>query len=172
MNMRNQYEIRNETTAFFLNRKDGTTFETLIDTHNLSRVLALKSLFLSRDGYCHASTYDAVVQLHRYLLNPPRRFVVDHINHNPLDNRLSNLRAVSIAFNSLHRRGATRLSRTGIRGVWWHKGMRQWQARIEFEGKKIEVGFFDTAEEAQSAVETSRSNLVARLLKDPNHVLQ
>lgn len=35
------------------------------------------------------------VLLHRFLMNPPDGFEVDHINHDTLDNRRSNLRCVT-----------------------------------------------------------------------------
>ncbi|MBQ2348402.1 MAG: HNH endonuclease, partial [Clostridia bacterium] len=41
-------------------------------------------------------------QLHRFLMNPTSREEVDHINHNTLDNRKSNLRIVTTAQNQMN----------------------------------------------------------------------
>lgn len=43
------------------------------------------------------------IRLHRYLMNCPKDLVVDHINHNTLDNRKSNLRICTARENSLNR---------------------------------------------------------------------
>ena len=40
------------------------------------------------------------VKLHRFIMSTPDNLVVDHINHNSLDNRKSNLRNVSIRENN------------------------------------------------------------------------
>jgi len=44
------------------------------------------------------------IMMHRFILNAPRGLVVDHINHNGLDNRKSNLRLCTRAENSYNSR--------------------------------------------------------------------
>ena len=61
------------------------------------------------------------VYLHRYLLDAPNDMVVDHINHNTLDNRRENLKLCTNQENNENRDGAYSTSRTGIRGVSVHK---------------------------------------------------
>ena len=60
--------------------------------------------------------------LHRYLMDAQSGTYVDHINHDTLDNRKSNLRIVTNQVNNANRAGAYNTSRTGIRGVSVHKG--------------------------------------------------
>jgi HNH endonuclease len=61
------------------------------------------------------------IYLHRYLLDAPDGMVVDHINHNTLDNRRQNLRICTNQENNENRNGAYTTSKTGIRGVSVHK---------------------------------------------------
>ncbi len=59
--------------------------------------------------------------LHRFLLDAPMGMYVDHINHDTLDNRRSNLNLCTNQENNANRDGAYITSKTGIRGVSTHK---------------------------------------------------
>lgn len=86
------------------------------------------------------------VSLHRLIMNPDDNMVVDHINHNKLDNRKSNLRICTQQQNNIN----TSLKKTntsGITGVSWDKSRNKWVAHIK--GKQL--GRFNTKEEAIEA---------------------
>ena len=72
---------------------------------------------------------------------------LDHINGNPSDNRLANLREATHAQNMAN--GKTK--RTGLKGVYWDKRYKKWYARIKKDGKSISRGPFDTEKEAGEA---------------------
>lgn len=74
--------------------------------------------------------------------------VIDHINGDPGDNRIENLRSGTQADN-LRNVGAKSNSRTGKFGV--HRMGAKWSAEIKVSGKKIWLGSFDTFEEATAA---------------------
>lgn len=87
-----------------------------------------------------------IIYLHRYIMNFPDG-VVDHINHNTLDNRKENLRVVSNADNI--RNGTVRINnKTGVNGVYFRKDRNKYIARIKVNYKSINLGSFDTLEEA------------------------
>jgi len=74
---------------------------------------------------------------------------IDHINRDPLDNRIENLRICNISQNQ----GNSKLnfnSTSGFKGVHMLKSGR-FQAGINKQGKKFHLGTFDTAEEAHAA---------------------
>lgn len=81
---------------------------------------------------------------------PAKEMDIDHINRNPLDNRIENLRAVSRAGN-IRNSGAMKTNKSGFRGVHFSNRMGKWVAQISTETARIHLGVFDTAEEAAKA---------------------
>ncbi|WP_411350543.1 HNH endonuclease signature motif containing protein [Moraxella lincolnii] len=71
---------------------------------------------------------------------------IDHINHKRDDNRICNLREVSIADNARNRtRKDSRLDEVGI---WWCKRRKRYIAEITFNGKKVYQKSFKDIDEA------------------------
>ena len=94
------------------------------------------------------------LQLSRELLGlPPGRYPeVDHVNGDTLDCRRANLRAVTKAQNQQNRQGADRDSRSGVRGVTWDKRTGRWAAGAMLNGKRYNLGRYDSIEEAETVV--------------------
>jgi hypothetical protein len=57
------------------------------------------------------------IYIHRFIMNPPTKMVVDHINHNPLDNRRSNLRVCTQSQNIMNARKAKKKRTSKYKGV-------------------------------------------------------
>lgn len=86
------------------------------------------------------------IYLHRFLMQAPAGFHVDHINGDGLDCRRANMRLCTNAQNSMNR--APRKGQ--FKGV----GLREsgkWRAQLRTNGRTIYVGLFDTPEEAAAA---------------------
>jgi len=66
---------------------------------------------------------------------------IDHINRNPSDNRISNLREVSRACN-LKNIGNPCLNTSSVKGISWHKNRNRWIVYIRHKKKKVHVGTF------------------------------
>lgn len=75
---------------------------------------------------------------------------IDHIDGDTLNNRRDNLRAVSRRENTRNVRGPKAGSKSPYMGVTRHN-IVGWTARIRIEGRRIYLGWFRTAEEANSA---------------------
>lgn len=80
----------------------------------------------------------------------PDQFI-DHINGEPSDNRISNLREATPGQNQQNMKSAKSNSRSGVLGVGWHPTDEKWRARIRVDGKLIFIGNFDTKEAAEAA---------------------
>lgn len=75
---------------------------------------------------------------------------VDHINNVRTDNRLSNLR-LSDTFSNKRNTHAYRNNKSGMKGVSWHVCSKRWRARIRINAKEVNLGLYDTPEEANAA---------------------
>jgi AP2 domain len=76
--------------------------------------------------------------------------MTDHINHNGLDNRRSNLRPATPAQNAHNRRPHLGTS-SKYKGVMWSPRRRRWSAVIKAGGRSRYLGFFTDEEAAALA---------------------
>lgn len=167
--MKNKFEIRGEVTAIFLNRRDGNTLETIIDTSMLEQIADFPYTWCASWNSCTNSFYcygklrtetgeRKSILLHRWVTNCPQDMEVDHINNDTLDNTQQNLRTVTSAENHQNRLGAQYNSRTGIRGVSWNKRKRKWQAALKVENRRMHLGYFIKLSDAESEVKNARKD--------------
>ena len=119
---------------------------TLIDLEYIDVVKNYK-WYLKQQGYVFNNQ---VGYLHRFIMNPSDDLVVDHINHNKLDNRRENLRVCTSQENS-HNLPILCNNTSGIAGVTWDKNRNKWMARIIVNGKRKHLGRYNTKEEAAEA---------------------
>jgi len=92
-----------------------------------------------------------VLYMHRTVMRYfGRKFVIDHINNNGLDNRKLNLRKVTVRQNLLNRFG-WKNSTSRYRGVGWYPTRKLWMSRISINGKLKTLGYFKKEKEAAMA---------------------
>ena len=87
--------------------------------------------------------------MHHYVIGKPLKgFVVDHIDGNKLNNQPENLRIVTVRQNAQnqHTHRAGRLV-----GCYYNKPTKKWMAYIEIDGKKKNLGYFDSELAAHNA---------------------
>lgn len=106
-------------------------------------------------GYVYISVAGKQYPAHRlawfyvYGVWPPHD--IDHIDMDPLNNAISNLRLATRGENEQNRRGANHNSKSGIRGVWWNKRLKKWIPQIGVGGKVMHLGCFSKVEDAVAA---------------------
>jgi hypothetical protein len=93
-----------------------------------------------------------MMYMHRFLMNNPVGFVVDHINRNSLDNREENLRVCTQADNSKNKRIKSE-NTSGHTGVCFDNTRGRWLAQLSSNGNRILSERFPTKEEAVRAYE-------------------
>ena len=84
--------------------------------------------------------------------------VIDHIDGNPHNNRIENLREASLAQNAWNMKLSKR-NKSGVKGVLWDKSKNRWYARCMANGKDHHVGYFKEIEDARMAVEKFRAEI-------------
>ena len=87
-------------------------------------------------------------QMHRIIMRATKGMIVDHINHDTLDNRRCNLRFATSSENTTNRR-TSRNTKSGLKGAY--AVHNKWYSRIVIDGKDNYLGMFETAEEAHEA---------------------
>ena len=87
---------------------------------------------------------------HILVMNSKNKSMIDHINHNKLDNRKCNLRTVDHSKNSMNT-GIRTNNTSGVTGVYFNKKTKKWYARIKIHQKTIHLGTFANFEDAVEA---------------------
>lgn len=107
---------------------------------------------VNKNGYCYIRVMNKRYSLHRFVMNVSSKHVVDHINHNTLDNRKENLRLCSIqenVRNSIKHNSCKTSSK--FKGVSFRVGRGLWRAYISFNRKYIHLGHFNNEIDAAIA---------------------
>jgi len=84
-----------------------------------------------------------------FIPNPNNYSLIDHIDRNPLNNKLDNLRWANLSQNNYNRKYNNLTSK--YRGVYWDKRKNKWGARISINRKSIFLGRYETEEEGALA---------------------
>lgn len=140
------YSIKGDV-AYFTTRK-GIIF--LVDADDADRIKNF-TWYTSHQGYVICDTPKRATLLHRVIMDAPLGYVVDHINHEILDNRKSNLRVVTQSENNMNRKMEKR-NKSGAKGVWKTKS-GTWMAFISVRKKRNILGFYESFELAKKARE-------------------
>ncbi len=96
--------------------------------------------------------------MHRVIMDAPKHLDVDHINHNPLDNRKCNLRTCTKSQNQ-HNQQLRKSGSSQFKGVVWDKCKNKWAAIIKLKTKQISIGRFNSEIEAAKAYDEKAKEL-------------
>lgn len=154
----NNYIIDEENNVAHIEllRQRKENLWTTIDLEDLDRVINFPFTWVTRydktlhDYYAVATVWSTdengnrkgnPLYLHRFIMNSTdENEWIDHINHEPRDNRKENLRPISISDNSRNRKTRNRNNKSGHRNVSWD-GYR-WVVQLQVEGKNKVLGRF------------------------------
>lgn len=105
--------------------------------------------YKNNQGYLISFDYNSnkKIRLHRLIMNPTSDQIIDHINHNTIDNRKSNLRIVTYSQNLMNK-SLVSSNTSGITGVSWYEKRNKWKSYITINKKQKFLGYFDNFEDA------------------------
>lgn len=172
---KNKYIIDKESNIakIELRRRNKESLWTMIDLDDLDKVLNFKyswhSAFFQDRYYAEASMHinkdgkilNEHMLLHDFIYGKEynhKKERVDHINHDTLDNRKSNLRKISAKNNSRNRIGRNSNNQTGYRNVAYIKShkTRPYHVQLMVNGKNTVLGRFSDVDEAGAFAEEIR----------------
>jgi hypothetical protein len=81
--------------------------------------------------------------------------LVDHEDRNRLNNRRKNLRSATQSQNSANSVRVNRKTISTLKGTRYDKRRHKWEARLGFQGKRLNLGYFLTEQEAADAYDVA-----------------
>lgn len=166
----NDYEVQGETTVLFIrNGKSIIIDKAYIDTEDLDKLIELNVSWSksynpsSNRSYVCATHYlgsengkikHKTLKLHKVLFDNRPYARIDHIDHNAMNNRKSNLRITTVCENSRHREALNSNNKTGYRNVCFINGW--YVVQLQINKKCTRLGKFKDIDEAGVFAEEMR----------------
>jgi len=173
--MKNEFVIRDDSAVIMVKGRGDEWMETIIDVEDLDKACAFPNTWMVFPGKRGEPYIRGVLTragqrrsfaFHRWIMDAPATFVVDHANGDTLNNRRSNIRIVSVATNNANVINPRRQSITGVLGVSYYsrKKSHPYVARIKVNKQNRHLGCFATIEDAQFAYLHAKQQVISEHL--------
>ena len=133
-----------------------------VNAYSFEEVTDAGPWHLKTNGYVQSNRHifgGRYIMLHRFVMYLNRMLVdgleVDHIDRDPLNNEITNLRMCTRSENEAWKPNRPHSSK--YRGVNWNKG--KWRATISTKGQQKHLGYFDREKEAARAYNKAHREL-------------
>ena len=139
-------------------REDGNLIRK-VSTAKRTKVGDIAGWMSSR-GYFMVSINSKKYLVHRMIFLYHHGYLtpgmeLDHIDGNPRNNRIENLREVTKSQNIQNSKIRSD-NTTGVKGVYWDKSNSKWQVQMRMKGKLKYLGRYTTLKEAKAVVKEAR----------------
>ena len=178
-NIRNEYVINKKSAYMKLKNKKEEIYKVFIDHEDIEKIKHYRwHLEYYKTAKCyyvrttiHLGMIDGknkskCILLHSMIMGVEKNTIIDHKNHNPLDNRKKNLRIVEPSNNSANRKGANSNNKTGVRNVHLinrYGGKQIYMVQIMRKGERFSWEFeLNQFEDACKFAEEKRKELFGK----------
>jgi hypothetical protein len=139
------------------NYKDGNLYWKIQKKGvNANQIAGTKN----KNGYFQIQLNKKFIYLHRAIFLMQYGYLpscIDHIDGNPSNNKIENLREVTASQNCWNQK--YKGSASGVKGVTWNKQDKKWQPQIKANGKKFYLGKFVNLDDAIEAYKNAAEKL-------------
>ena len=137
--------------------KDGELFWTKKASDKVE--IGKRAGYLMPVGRRRIRIYGTSWQEHRVIFLMHKGYLplqIDHIDCNPLNNTIENLREATQLENSWNKRINKNINSSGYKNVSWKKDRAKWKVEVKTSGKPNFIGYFDDIELAALAAVEAR----------------
>ena len=112
------------------------------------------------DGYRGIEINNKGYKAHRlawlYVYGEMPKNLIDHIDNNRSNNRISNLREATYQSNSENYK-TPKTNKSGVKNVSWYKNLNKWVVSMSIKKTKKTIGYFDDLELAELVAVEARN---------------
>lgn len=149
-------EVTQELLHELFEYKNGELYWKISPSNNVK--IGDKAGCLSSTGYLFVGIKNKLYRCHRLIFLMHHGHLpkyIDHINNNPSDNRIENLRVCTIQQNQFNSK-IPKNNSSGYKGIFWIEACKKWRVRIRVNGKLKSFGYFDALELAALVAHEAR----------------
>lgn len=167
---RNQYDFIDDSVVLYVKRRNGDMFEIYADKEDFELlknycwhvgwhedIQGFYAEAMQYLGKVNGKFRSKTLLMHKLIMNAPKKTEVDHIDHDGLNNRKSNLRISEKSQNKKHRSGRNSNNTSGYRNVSWDGS--KWMVQLQINKRNTVLGKFEDLEEAAKFAEEKRKEL-------------
>lgn len=155
---KNYYQVFGKYSVLVVKNENGKVYRFIFDTKFIEDIKKYYWSFIKTNNNvyarCSKSTLNInLSRLHRYICELEygkdliKNKIIDHKDRNTFNTSISNLNIVTNLENTQNT-NIRKDSSSGVKGVNYSKRYKKWCSRIQYNNKRIHLGFFDDFEEA------------------------
>jgi hypothetical protein len=150
--------ITQEQAHSLFEYKDGVLYWKIRPKNSRSAKKNMEAGSKSGHGYKKVTTNGKAFYTHQIIFLMQHGYIpklIDHIDGNPNNNKIDNLRESNKSLNACNAKTPVN-NTSGHKGVTWCKKTNKWIARLQFEKKHIHLGSFNDLELASLVADEGR----------------